>query len=325
MPDPGLAFATDVERMAPWLDRALAELGGGARVGTWRCRLLRHHEGSRTVLLYETHDAPALLVGKLYAKPRKAAKVWAVLEDLAGSARGEGWRTPRPLARLSGGNLLLMEYVGGTRLCDVVWDGGPWEAQVSAVRRVARALAGLHGVPADGLELRTGAGDRAKLARRAGKIQALAPDLARRIGVLREEIVRRAERLAPPRAGFLHGSVSPKQILLGDASIGFLDFDGACRGDPAIDVGTLMAGLHKYSSKLAEPARARELAELALEAYASGSSDPELATRAHLLRCQQLVHLAVRARIAAATHPVVAPVERSARLLEEAEACLAQR
>ena len=324
MHDAGLALATDVERMAPWLDRAHAELGGPAPAGPWLCRVLRQHAGSRAVLLYEADGAPVRLVGKLYAKPRKAAKVWTVLEDLAVRARGEVWRTPRPLARPAEGNLLLMEHLGGVRLCDVVWDGGLWEAQVTAVRRAARALAGLHRVPADDLELRTGEGDRAKLARRACEIQALSPDLARRIAALREEIARRADGLAPPRAGFLHGSVSPKQILLGEARVGFLDFDGACRGDPAIDVGTLMAVLHKYSTKVAGPARARELAEIALEAYASDSPDPELPTRAHLARCQQLVHFGARARLAAETRGAHALGEHSARLLEEAEACLAR-
>lgn len=324
MDDAGLALASDVEHMAPWLDRAHAELGGRARAGPWSCRVLRHHAGSRAVLLYEADGAPARLVGKLYAKPRKAAKVWSVLEDLAHRARGEVWRTPRPLARLPEGNLLLMEHLGGVRLCDIAWGGGAWEAQVTAVRRAVRALVGLHRVPADDLELRTWEGDRAKLALRASEIQALAPHLARRIAVLREEIARRAERLAAPRTGFLHGSVSPKQILFEEARVAFFDFDGACRGDPAIDVGTLMAVLHKYSTKAAELARARELAELALEAYASDSSDPEFATRARLVRCQQLVHYSARSRLAAETRPAHAPGQRSARLLEEAEACLAQ-
>lgn len=319
----GLEVAMDLGRMQGVLDRAHAELGGGAPAGSWLCRVLRHHPGSRAVLLYHADGAPVRLVGKLYAKPGKAAKVWSVLVDLAAHAGGATWRTPRPLARLPEWNLLLMEHLEGVRLCDVVWDEEPWDAQVAGVRRAARALALLHRVPADALELRTMEGDRAKLARQACEVDALAPDLARRIAGLSEEIARRAARLAPAREGLLHGSVSPKQLLLGEATVAFLDFDGACRGDPAIDVGTLMAVLHKYSTKVAALARARELAELALEAYASGSQDSELAARARLVRCQQLIHFGARARLAAARRAAGAPGKRSARLLEEAEACLA--
>jgi aminoglycoside phosphotransferase (APT) family kinase protein len=139
---------------------------------------------------------------------------------------------------------------------------------------------------------------------------------------LSREIARRAADLPAHRESFLHGSASAKQLLVDGGRMGVLDFDGARRGDPAIDVGTFMASLRKYGTRWAPPVRLRELAELFLEEYGRLAGDESLAARVHLVQAQELVNFAARGRLAAAGSPVVL-AQRARLLLEEAERCLA--
>lgn len=324
----GLELAMDPVRMQATLDRAHTE-AFGVRPGVgWSCRLLRHHPGARAVLLYAPECGARAgaepLVGKLYAKPRKALTVWSVLCELA-ARDGEGvvWRSPRPLARLSEWNLLVMEHLAGTPLRVVVCAGEPPEREERGVRLAARALAELHRVPAQDLEARSFESDRRTLERRVRKVEALDPDLARRMARLSREIAERAARLPPCReTTFLHGSSSPKQLLLEGERVAVLDLDGVARGDPAIDVGTFMAGLRKYGTRWAPAARLRELAKLFLEESCRLEGDASLASRARLVQAQELVNSAARGRLAGAASEAVLP-RRSQLLLEESEACLA--
>jgi aminoglycoside phosphotransferase (APT) family kinase protein len=324
----GLEVATDPGRIQGILDRAHGEISGGRPAARWSCRLLRHHPGSRAVLLYAPErggSADAVpVVGKVYAKRHKAQSVWAVLCALAARRRdGEVWRSPRPLARLSEWNLVLMEHLPGTPLRFVVCAGESPEREERGVRLAARALAELHRVPGQGLEARSLAADRGTLERRVRRIEALDADLARRMAELSREIAGRAAGLPPCReTTFLHGSSSPKQMLLDGDRVGVLDFDGARRGDPAIDVGTFMASLRKYGTRWAAPGRLRELAELFLEESCRLADDAALAARARLVQAQELLNFAARGRlVAAASEAVLA--QRARLLLEETEACLA--
>jgi aminoglycoside phosphotransferase (APT) family kinase protein len=323
----GLEVATDPGRLQGILDRAHGEISGVRPAAGWSCRLLRHHPGSRAVLLYAPEpggSAEAVpVVGKVYAKPHKAGRVWAVLCDLAARRReDEVWRAPRPLARLSEWNLVLMEHLPGTPLRFVVCDGEPPEREERGVRLAARALAELHRVPAEGLELRDLVADRRTLERRVRRIEALDAELAHRMAELSREIAGRVAALPPARETFLHGSASAKQLLLDGERMGVLDFDGACRGDPAIDVGTFMASLRKYGTRWAPPGRLRELAELFLEESCRLAGDASLAARAHLVQAQELVNFAARGRLVAAGSAAVL-AQRARLLLEEAEGCLA--
>ncbi len=323
----GLEAALDPGRMQAILDRAHADAFGVPPGAGWSCRLLRHHPGARAVLLYTPGCGAAPdakpIVGKLYAKARKASTVWNALRNLAALDGGEVvWRSPRPLARLEEWNLLLMEHLPGTPLRVVVCAGEPAETEERGVRLAARSLAELHRVPAQELEERSFESDGRTLERRVGKVGALDPDLARRMARLEREIAERAALLPPCReTTFLHGSSSPKQLLLEGERIALVDFDGVARGDPAIDLGTFMAGLRKYGTRWAPADRLRELAELFLEESCRLAGDASLGARARLVQARELVNSAARSRLAASMPEAV--VARSRLLLEESAACLA--
>jgi aminoglycoside phosphotransferase (APT) family kinase protein len=275
------------------------------------------------VLLY-TPERGQPLVGKLYAKPHKASTVWGVLRGLAAlGGEDAAWRSPRPVARLAEWNLVVMEHLPGTPLRVVVCAGDPPEREERAVRLAARALAGLRRAPARDLGARSFEADQRTLERRVRKVEVLDPALARPMWALSREIAERAARLPPCREEtFLHGSSSPKQLLLAGERVGVLDFDGVARGDPAIDVGTFMAGLRKYGTRWAPAARLRELAELFLEESCRLAGDASLASRARLVQAHELVNSAARGRLAGGA-PDGVLARRSRLLLEESAACLA--
>jgi len=71
-------------------------------------------------------------------------------------------------------------------------------------------------------------------------IAALLPQMEGLLQQAEAELVRTFERETPHRIGFLHGSLLPSQILLGEKNVGFIDFDGTAEGDPLYDVCELL-------------------------------------------------------------------------------------
>jgi aminoglycoside phosphotransferase (APT) family kinase protein len=313
---PGLAAATDLARLAPLLERAAP----GARPGEWALRVLRYHPGVRCVLLYEDRAEPARrLVGKVYRKRKKAAKVWEVLERLAELPAPRGFRAPRPLLRLAEHNLLLMEHLAGRSFRDLAVAGGADEKQLA--NRAAAAFAALHALSADGLEPIDLGVARAKLVRRTLDLAPLLPELAGRVRALLDRVAERTAALPAPRAVFLHGSASPSQLLLGEGPPALLDLDAVRRGDPALDVGTFRARLRKCALQGAGGARLRRLADGFLAACLERSPEAaDLGERARLVECQELANSAVRSLLSG--KPRAAREPASLRLLEDAAACL---
>jgi hypothetical protein len=81
---------------------------------------------------------------------------------------------------------------------------------------------------------------------------------------------------APPITCPLHGDFSPRQVLLHNHVAGLVDFDEACRGEPASDLGNFIAWYHSYatSGKVC-PNRVAVLTDALLEGYRSEAlTDP---------------------------------------------------
>ncbi|MGH8941164.1 MAG: phosphotransferase, partial [Actinomycetes bacterium] len=60
-------------------------------------------------------------------------------------------------------------------------------------------------------------------------------------------VERSAAMVAPDPAGPAHRSFRPAQVLLHAGRIGFIDFDGFCQAEPAIDVGLFRATVRDLS------------------------------------------------------------------------------
>ena len=108
--------------------------------------------------------------------------------------------------------------------------------------RLLRATCGLHSVaPPRGSQATLDA--RAllfKIRKDVADVTALLPQMQSFMESAQDTLTRTLERETPRHSGFLHGSLLPSQILLGENNVAFIDFDGTAEGDPLYDVCELL-------------------------------------------------------------------------------------
>jgi aminoglycoside phosphotransferase (APT) family kinase protein len=156
---------------------------------------------------------------------------------------------------------------------------------------------------------------------RARDIAIVNSRLAERITALLREITARLSQLAAQRRGLLHGCLTPNQLLADGEAIAVIDFDAACHGDPAIDVGTFVGSMRKCGTKARERRAVERSAELFLQEYGAASNDPGVVDRARLFACQELLRYAGRSFLRTA-YRLGDGGGRPTRFLDEAEAAL---
>ena len=104
-----------------------------------------------------------------------------------------------------------------------------------------------------------------------------------------------------------------------------IDFDLACLGDPALDVGNFMAILHYIAVCQASNAF-RQLAAYFLSEYQARLPEHGVADRIHLFLSAALVQRALReCEMQPYDYGQTGPDSLPVRLLQEAAACLARR
>ena len=108
--------------------------------------------------------------------------------------------------------------------------------------RLLRATRALHAVPVPRSNHAT-LDARAllfKIRKDVADVTALLPQLKSLMESSQQTLTRTLERETAQRTGFLHGSLLPSQILLGENTVAFLDFDGTAEGDPLYDICELL-------------------------------------------------------------------------------------
>ena len=116
------------------------------------------------------------------------------------------------------------------------------------------------------------------------RMSARRPGFAQELGALLAELQQhqfgpqKLRALADARTCLVHADFKPSQLLAENERIGIVDFDRACLGDPALDVGRFMAQCHKEAVIVARP-ELRGVAESFREEYAAraGTIDRGLA------------------------------------------------
>jgi thiamine kinase-like enzyme len=115
------------------------------------------------------------------------------------------------------------------------------------------------------------------------RVNALCGRMPRETGFLRKQLLRleREAPVAPGEASFVHGDFGPANLLWRTGEIVVLDFDKCTRGDPAQDLGNLLAQMRR--STLRKPGVLPDFASMRsgiLDAYQRWSPpDPGLARR----------------------------------------------
>ena len=228
-------------------------------------------------------DSRVVAYAKVYAggEGRRVYETYRALGRQLNSG-GVALAIPRALAYDAARRMLLLEAVDGECVADLRAEELP-----RGYRRLGAALAALHSLRApDGLH----AFERltpARLRKAAQVIGAARPDVRPVASRLAEELARRWEPSSEPNV-CLHGDVHPKNAVARGGAFTLIDLDQSGAGDPAADLGSLLAGLtydditadaervkadERFETGASRPS-ARTLGEAFLSGYASARSLP---------------------------------------------------
>jgi hypothetical protein len=191
-------------------------------------------------------------------------------------------RGPLRIARLLGcsdqRHLLAFEWLPGISLLDVY--SAP---EVDRQRLIAAgsALAALHRQRPPGLPTWTDESEAAHISAVAAEIGFVCPELSRRATTLAQALQTRLCAHPGPRLA-MHGDLSARHLLLDDGTVAIVDLDWACYGDPADDLGYLVAQVERSASRgKVEPDRVAWVRDALLEGYDPKPS-PDLRRRVGL-------------------------------------------
>jgi len=224
-------------------DMARARFGADSRVREFHHRILHyvpeHTCTARVVLTVDTGAAVRdwTVYGKTY-QDDSGREVFARMRDLAAADRPAGkLRLPLPLAWDDRSRTLWQEGLDG----EVLGSREPgFPVTAGERRRIAGAIATLHGIPVASLA-RTGITDALDdLRARAGLVAASLPCHAGVLDGLVDDLARSAP--AATEAGTLHGDLHPGNVFLGDDGVALIDLDAVHHGPVLADLGSWGAG-----------------------------------------------------------------------------------
>lgn len=246
---PALPALVDATTATPFLQRSLRQAGHDAEVVGCEPQVVRYKPGSRCTIVYRMRYAgppgPDPLVVKTH-QGEKGSVAWEAMRALWATplAGGDVLTLAEPLAYLPAERVLVQGPVPEERtLKDLAREAltGESPEQLGELRemlaRTAQALAALHGSGArygrEATWQQELAEVREVLARLAGSIPAVA--------TAGDPLLRRLEAVdasvpADPAVS-AHHDFRPAQVLLHAGRIGFIDFDGSCTAEPALDLG----------------------------------------------------------------------------------------
>jgi hypothetical protein len=223
---------------------------GHWQIESWTSDIARYRPDMRATIRVEL-AARASQTGQVetrraYAKVyrerdegRQAYRVLQVLWEQTKSGE-RGFAVARPIAYIDALQTLVMSEVPGERVLQIVRQSKGPDAE-RAIRRAARAVAGLHQValPEDLLPQVTKA-KHGPLAEVATKLSRNSPEQAATIAALVQSIGQLLHEtpLAPT-----HFDLKQGHMLLDDDRVTILDFDKLAMGDPLVDVANIAATL----------------------------------------------------------------------------------
>lgn len=262
---PALPELTDAERARALIS---ATMRGPDAVRIERCEpeVMRYKPGSRCTVRYHLEyepgsEGPHMVVAKTY-RGDKGANAYRGMAALADAGIPPSTvALAEPLAYLPGLRVLLQGPVDEQETLKAlvkrtVAEGGP--AAFERLREeVAKAASGLVAVHSSGIahgETVTWEHERDDVADLAERVAAAVPELD---GVGRpylDALSTMADAHPSDPPGPAHRSFRPAQVLLADGGISFIDFDGLCTAEPAIDVALFRVSLRDAGMRVPDAA-----------------------------------------------------------------------
>ena len=262
-------------------------------------------------------------IGKVFAKGRRAARLWDVLQQVFQVVPVNS-PVPEPLAYLDDLDPILMERLSGQDLLSLLAAADAIVAR-RATSLAAAALAAFHAVPVTEGKLGSLDEELASLRKHSTQHGESAPQIAAAARRLLDQIENLARELPAPAApSLIHTGFRPDAIFVDGERAAFLDLDGWTVGDPALDLGGFCAEVWNESSEL-ERGHLLEYRDLFLDEYLKHAAQQGLRERALVYEAFTLVRLTLRRlrRIQRQDQQgaLALPAER---LLTRAEECLTE-
>ena len=257
---PALPLLIDADRAAEVLQQSLRDAGYVVDVTGCVPDVVRYKPGSRCTIVYRMEygsgvPGPDPLVVKTH-QGDKGRTAWEAMRALwARPVATSGVVTlAQPLAYLAEDRVLVQGPVPEERtlkdlareaLTDAMTDpsAGSLDELREMLARTATALAALHDSGAQYGRSASYDEELAEVREVVARLATTVPD----IGTAADPLLSRLEALhssvaADPLVS-AHHDFRPAQVLLHEGGIGFIDFDGACRAEPALDLGRFRAKL----------------------------------------------------------------------------------
>jgi len=256
---PALPGLVDADTAAAVLQQSLRDAGHDVEVAGCVPHVVRYKPGSRCTIVYRMHyrrgEGPDPLVVKTH-QGDKGSTAWEAMRALWGRpvARDGVVTLAEPLAYLPAERVLVQGPVPEERtlkelarqaLTDAATGGATDSVDDlrEALAGTARALAALHRSGAEYGGAETWDEELAEVREVLGRLAVWMPY----VGPAADPLLHRLETLdasvpADPLVS-AHHDFRPAQVLLHGGRIGFIDFDGACRAEPALDLGRFRANL----------------------------------------------------------------------------------
>jgi hypothetical protein len=257
---PALPWLLDADQAARILQRSLRDAGYGVDVGCCVPEFVRYKPGSRCTIVYRMEyrngvSGPDRLVVKTHHGD-KGRTAWEAMRALwARPVARDGVVTlAEPLAYLPEERVLVQGPVPEDRtlkdlareaLLQASTDGSSdaLDELREMLARTAVALAALHGSGARYGRSATWEDELAEIREVVDRLAITVPS----IGTAADPLLARLEALhssvpAEPLVS-AHHDFRPAQVLVHEGRVGFIDFDGSCRAEPALDLGRFRAQL----------------------------------------------------------------------------------
>ena len=317
---PSLPKVMDAAAMTPRLVDALSLDGEW----TGECEVARYRPHMRCTLRYHLTstdgDRRMVLYVKVYADHEPAGRIAHSQADVRAQAEARGIYIPRPAAVFEDLNVVVMKEVAGHSMTQLL-EGGP--AQAREVTRIAAAtMATYHGLTHGDPKARTLSGEIARWRNNVPELDMIAPAFADSVHGLLDTIERTTDHSDHVALCLIHGDAKPTHLMMHGDQVGIIDFDRACLGDPALDVGAFVAHFRKFDMRKKNGERG-PLTSLFLSEYEAQAPGEGLIRRAHLFESLTLLRMASRQLLRAPyKYAKKGAASRPSRLLDEAFNCL---
>jgi hypothetical protein len=243
--------------------RACSPAYAHMRIARAQPRVARYKPGSRATIVYELEYAdvsvagsgwPKLVVAKTYSKD-KGKNAYEAMSKLWASplSKGDVVSIAEPLAYIPEHKVLVQGPVRGDRdLKDLVKEtlraNTPAALAVlhAITRKTGAGLAALHQSGARHGQTITWEDELDEIRSEVDKLAAVFPWFAEAVNPLLAHLELLAGEIPADPIVPAHRSFRPQQVLLDQDKIGFIDFDGFCLAEPALDIALFRASAKEF-------------------------------------------------------------------------------